>query len=45
MGAKVEEAMRRAEKIETRELKADTDDLERDAQEFGFGGPTMTPAV
>jgi uncharacterized membrane protein len=45
MGAKVQEAMRRAEKIETRELKADNDDLERDAREFGFGGPTMTPAV
>jgi uncharacterized membrane protein len=31
MGAKVEEAMRRAEKVEARELRADTDDLERDA--------------
>jgi uncharacterized membrane protein len=44
MGAKVEEAMRRAEKIETRELKADTTDLERDVEEFGGGGPTLAPA-
>jgi uncharacterized membrane protein len=33
MGAKVEEAMRRAEKIEAKELKADTADIERDATE------------
>jgi hypothetical protein len=32
MGAKIERAMRRAEKIESRQLKADVADLERDAQ-------------
>jgi hypothetical protein len=31
MGAKVKDAMARAEKLETRELKADTEDIERDA--------------
>ncbi len=31
MGAKVEDAMSRAEKVEARELKADTADIERDA--------------
>ena len=31
MGAKVKEAMRRAEKVEAKELKADTADIERDA--------------
>ena len=31
MGAKVEEAMKRAEKLEQKELKADTDEIERDA--------------
>jgi uncharacterized membrane protein len=31
MGAKVKEAMRRAEKLEEKELKADTEDIERDA--------------
>jgi uncharacterized membrane protein len=38
MGAKVEEAMRRAEKVESRELKADTDDIERDANEAAAEG-------
>lgn len=32
MGAKVEEAMRRAEKIEAKELKADTAEIERDVK-------------
>jgi uncharacterized membrane protein len=31
MGAKVKDAMRRAESVEAKELKADTDDIERDA--------------
>jgi uncharacterized membrane protein len=31
MGAKVEEAMKRAAKVEQKELKADTDEIERDA--------------
>jgi uncharacterized membrane protein len=31
MGGKVEAAMKRAEKLESKELKADTDELERDA--------------
>jgi uncharacterized membrane protein len=35
MGAKVEKAMKRAEKIEQKELKADTDELERDAASAG----------
>ena len=35
MGAKVEEAMRRAEKIETKQLKADTTEIERDAKTAG----------
>jgi uncharacterized membrane protein len=33
MGAKVEQAMKRAEKLEQKELKADTEAIERDAQE------------
>src|SRR3954471_13756525 len=32
MGAKIEREMKRAEKIETKQLKADVDELERDAQ-------------
>jgi uncharacterized membrane protein len=35
MGAKVERAMRRAEKLETRELKADTAEIEQDAKAAG----------
>jgi uncharacterized membrane protein len=31
MGAKVKDAMRRAESVEAKELKADTEDIERDA--------------
>ena len=31
MGAKVEQAMQRAEKLEQKELKADTEAIERDA--------------
>jgi uncharacterized membrane protein len=42
MGAKVEEAMRRAQTVEAKELKADTADIERDAnaaaQEGGAAG-------
>src|SRR5215207_3645352 len=33
MGARIEQAMRRAEKLERKELKADTEALERDAKE------------
>jgi uncharacterized membrane protein len=32
MGAKIEQAMRNAEKVETRQLEADTDQMERDAK-------------
>jgi uncharacterized membrane protein len=32
MGARIEQAMRRAEKVETRQLKADVADIERDAE-------------
>ncbi|HEU4424703.1 MAG TPA: DUF1269 domain-containing protein, partial [Pilimelia sp.] len=35
MGAKVEEAMRRAEKMEARQLKADTAEIEQDAKAAG----------
>jgi uncharacterized membrane protein len=35
MGAKVEQAMRRAEKIEAKELKADTSEIEKDATAAG----------
>ena len=42
MGAKVEEAMRRAEKVESKELKADTDDIERDANEAVAEGGSPT---
>jgi uncharacterized membrane protein len=38
MGAKVKEAMSRAEKVEAKELKADTADIERDANEAGADG-------
>ena len=31
MGAKIEREMRRAEKVQAKELKADVDDIERDA--------------
>lgn len=33
MGARIEESMRRSEKLEKRELKADTEALERDARD------------
>jgi len=35
MGAKVERAMKRAEKVERKEIKADTEQIERDAKEAG----------
>ena len=35
MGAKVERAMRRAEKLEARRLKADTAEIEQDAKTAG----------
>jgi len=37
MGAKVQQAMKRAEKLEEKELKADTEELERDAKAAGAG--------
>jgi uncharacterized membrane protein len=37
MGAKVERAMRRAEKLETRQLKADTAEIEQDAKAAAAG--------
>jgi hypothetical protein len=35
MGAKIEQAMHDAEKLEARELKADTAEIERDARDAG----------
>ena len=35
MGAKIEQAMGRAEKLETRQLEADTAEIERDARAAG----------
>jgi hypothetical protein len=35
MGAKVQRAMKRAEKLEEKQLKADTEELERDAKAAG----------
>src|SRR5690349_8729990 len=35
MGSKIEDAMRRAEKLQAKELKADTEEIERDASEAG----------
>jgi uncharacterized membrane protein len=35
MGARIERAMRNAEKVEARQLKADTDQIERDAKAVG----------
>ena len=37
MGAKVQRAMKRADKLEEKQLKADTDELERDAKAAGAG--------
>ena len=37
MGAKVERAMRRAEKVEAKQLKADTAEIEQDAKAAGAG--------
>jgi hypothetical protein len=43
MGAKVKEAMGRAEKVQAKELKADTADIERDANEAaGDGGASAS---
>ncbi len=38
MGARIEQAMRRAEKVEARQLKADVADVERDAATASDGG-------
>jgi uncharacterized membrane protein len=40
MGAKIEQAMHHAEKLEARELKADTAELEADAKAAGADQPT-----
>ena len=37
MGAKVQRAMKRADKLEEKQLKADTEELERDAKAAGAG--------
>jgi uncharacterized membrane protein len=37
MGAKIEQAMRRAEKVQAKQLKADTAEIERDARAAGAG--------
>jgi uncharacterized membrane protein len=42
MGAKVKDAMRRAESVEAKELKADTDDIERDATAAAQEGGAST---
>ena len=39
--AKIEDAMRRAEKVKVKELKADTEEIERDAEPFAGGGPVV----
>ena len=46
MGAKVERAMKRAAKLEQKELKADTAEIERDAASASEGTtqPSVTPA-
>ena len=36
MGAKVQRAMKRAEKLEEKQLKADTEELERDAKDPNY---------
>jgi hypothetical protein len=41
MGAKIEQAMRRAEKVQAKQLKADTAEIERDARDAG-GAPPAT---
>ena len=35
MGAKIEREMRRAEKVQKKQLKADVEDIERDAKSAG----------
>jgi uncharacterized membrane protein len=40
MGAKIEQAMHHAEKLQARQLKADTDEIERDAKAAGAGRVT-----
>jgi hypothetical protein len=35
MGAKIEREMRRAEKVQKKQLKADVEDIERDARSAG----------
>lgn len=45
MGTKIEQAMRRAEKVEARELKADTADLERDAKAASADGDAASSAT
>jgi uncharacterized membrane protein len=42
MGAKVKDAMRRAESVEAKELKADTEDIERDATAAAQEGGAST---
>ena len=42
MGAKVEKAMRRAEKLQARQLEADMAEMERDAQ---AGGSDQVPGT
>jgi hypothetical protein len=44
MGAKIEEAMRRAEKLQARQLKADTAEIERDAKAADSGQAPGTAA-
>ena len=44
MGAKIEEAMRKAEKLEARQLKADTAEIERDAKAADGGQARGTAA-
>jgi len=41
MGAKIEAAMKRAEKVKAKELKADTEEIERDAEPYSGGGPVV----
>ena len=43
MGAKIEREMKRAEKVQAKELKADVEDIERDADGSRRGGRGIAP--
>jgi uncharacterized membrane protein len=45
MGAKIERAMKKAEKVQAKELKADTAEIEKDAAEAGGGDSAAASAA